>query len=137
VKFITQRYYVGGWGDCVQSSLASILGLDWHAVPDFSPNTCNLAGKWQGYLVQGWLKSEHGIEMFDMWPWEASHGLAPGIDVRGLNIVLAESPRIRPGLHAVVAWNGELIWDPHPKRHMGVGQIREWWILRKNGEPIE
>jgi hypothetical protein len=107
-----------GYGNCFQACLASIFELPIEDIPDWNLN----GGTGWGDIYANWL-AERGLCMIEV---EAA-------GVRDYNICLfpghyivgARSPRFK-GLHAVVGSHGDIVWDPHPERSMGVGEIVDY-----------
>lgn len=94
-----------GHGNCLAACLASILELPCDDVPPVSHSPEQIA----------WLR-DRGFELLRV-PSDA-------FEVRRLPevpyVMTALSPRA-PTFHAVVCRGGEIVWDPHPLRHMGLG----------------
>lgn len=105
---------VGLDGTCFRACLASILDLKESQVPDFGE--------------EGWIE-------------EANEFLAKhGLKYRRVPVTLAkpdgystiEGVSPRGGLHACVAKDGELVWDPHPVElndGQGLVEPRYWGLL--------
>jgi hypothetical protein len=94
------------YGNCLQAAVASALGMELLAVPHFSA-----FGHWEA-ATRLFLR-EHGLD----WRWTAG-ALIP----EDRSIVIGRSPRNPEQKHALVAENGDIIWDPHPS-HAGVSEI--------------
>jgi hypothetical protein len=100
-------------GNCFAACVASILEMPLDSVPHF--------------LGDGW---------FDQWlDWLKQFNLtlinlvvSPDWQPKGYTILAADSPR-GEWLHAVVCLNGEIVWDPHPLREMGVKRWKEWTVF--------
>ena len=84
-------------GNCFSACIASILGLSIEQVPEFTEE----AGGWF-YRWQVWLK-QYGLHL------EISSAPMPG-----LTIADVPSPTMEGQRHSVVAYNGEIIWNPLP-----------------------
>lgn len=106
---ISQTIFNGGnpppgeeCGNCFAACVASILELDLDTVPNFC-NTRGKNGEW-------W-------DRFNAWMREAT-GLVPmmieslGHIKPGYTIMCGPGPRGH--VHSVVAYNGEMVHDPHP-----------------------
>jgi hypothetical protein len=92
---------VGVDGTCFRACLASILDLDEDEVLDFDEGTDgDDDAYWEN--VRGWL-AERGLSYrrVPMYSKPVGYSTIEGISPRG-------------GLHACVALDGELLWDPHP-----------------------
>ncbi len=91
----------GADGNCLAACMASILELPLSSVPEFGED-------WLRDL-NGWL-AERGLayRRVPMYAKPSGWSTIEGISPRG-------------GLHACVAHDGELIWDPHPIED-GTGQ---------------
>lgn len=99
-------------GNCMDACIASILECPLESLPNY-----------------------HGIDWFEVYnSWLADRGLK--IDFRspdesppsGYHMASVCSPR-GPWLHSVVILDGELVHDPSPDRHMGIGEIVRWDVL--------
>lgn len=91
----------GVYGNCVQASVASALGLDLDAVPHFG------AFAWWDAAARLWLRGRS----LD-WRWVPySEGLPDG-----RCIIVGGSPRLATDRHAVAGDEGRIVWDPHPSR---------------------
>lgn len=107
----------GVYGNCLQSAVASALGLDLDAVPNFADFM------WWEPAARLWLRG-HGLD------WRMVSGIPPG-----RSIVIG--PTVRgTGDHAVVGDDGEIAWDPHPSR-AGLLEVKRAYVLEKwpDGEP--
>lgn len=107
----------GVLGNCLQSSIASALGLELDAVPHFA------AFAWWEPAARLWLRGR-GLD------WRRVDGIP-----KGRSIVVG--PTIREtGDHAVVGDGGEIAWDPHPSR-AGLVKVDRAYVLEKwpTGEP--
>lgn len=91
---------VGKRGRCFNACLASILELPEASVPDFDEDDY-----WQS--VDDWLSK------FGLYYRQVPLDIAPV----GWHTVEGTSPR--GGQHAVVGYNGEMVWDPHPEDGTG------------------
>lgn len=115
-------------GDCHAACLASILEIALEAVPKPSPGELADSEGWTGYLER--LREEvlHPRGLHDLNI--AAHTADTGDAWRppGYAIGCAVSPRTG-GYHAFVALDGEVVWDPHPQRAMGLGECREWAVF--------
>lgn len=137
MRFIEQRVISGvpGAGDCMRACVASILDLAYEDVPDLSPD--GTASRGQHWATVDFLR-ERGLGALDYspafregrsyrLPWE-EQDLTGRLDVSGLVLGYAWSPRVRHedgarGGHCVVLLDGTVIWDPHPRRDMGIGSL--------------
>ena len=117
MKPVDQTVFTKGDGDCFPACLASILELPLSGVP------CFLGDDWHARYEE-WL----GALGMGMVSLATVDGLGESWRPPGYSILAAQSPRW-DCLHAVVALNGEVVWDPHPGRAMGVGEWREWTVF--------
>ena len=107
-------------GNCFNACIASVLERPLEEIPDLMLGT---DGKGKGWwpLYQQWFR-EQGFEATaylydDIW------------FPRGYSLMSAQSPR-GDFLHSVVCLDGNVVWDPHPQREMGLGQPADWTILK-------
>ena len=111
-------------GDCFGACVCSILETDLAAFPDlsayFEPDQWN---EWQRqidvYLMQ------HGYVHVDV---EFRKDLRDVVVPRGWSIPYGPTVRSADRLHAVVAYDGRVIHDPHPSR-AGLTSIQGWTLL--------
>lgn len=103
-----------GKGNCWPACIASILECPLENVPDPADDET-----YGGYLrrVNEWLAPQ-GLRL-RQFSFYRTDDKPPGYAILG-----ADSPR--GGSHAVVILDGEIVWDPHPQREMGVGSWREY-----------
>lgn len=96
----------GTQGDCFRACLASLLEKPIEDIPLYVGDDA----QWQKYW--SWLQ-EQGYEL--CW-WQFSPKHQPPADE--FYILSVASPTLAHlGLyHAVVAYNGQVVWDPHPER---------------------
>ncbi len=101
-------------GDCMRAAVASIFELELVDVPHFAdtgPRRDGNALLWL-YAWHGWALTK-GVIVRHFEVHDAEHLALPGYCV-----LSGISPRAEPGTtslrHCCVAWNGELVWDPHP-----------------------
>jgi hypothetical protein len=107
----------GVYGNCLQATIASALGMDLDAVPHFGAFT------WWEPAARLWLRGE-GLD------WRMTGGIPPG-----RSIVIGSTTR-GTGDHAVVGDDGKVAWDPHPTR-AGLTEVKRAYVLEKwpTGEP--
>ncbi len=148
MRYVEQRAVNGDpdSGDCLAACLASILDLDLDEVPNFSPAAMlKRYGEQlppevedlQDWAVAEWLRPR-GFTAESISPWCAEGGewAFPRVDVGGLLIASAWSPRLPDMAHAVVTLDGTLLWDPHPRRHLGIGPVFAWLIIEREGRRL-
>ena len=107
MKPITQTILTAPGGNCFPACLASILEMDMADVPNFQGDD------WQ-LRYHEWLQPL-GLALL-------TTGIPPGEALErfrvfllpGYTILAVDSPRFAPLLHAVVALDGKVVWDPHP-----------------------
>lgn len=119
LREVTQQYLAddptGVPGDCVRAAVASLLDREPHQVPHF------IAGDFDGrvwwYALKGWAATNG---------WAVTRrGLLPRQENVPLpTFGLACGPSERGHSHAVVAVDGEIVWDPHPSR-AGILRVKE------------
>lgn len=108
--------------DCFSACVASILELPLEEVAYFPT---------QDLEVDAWMTA------WVLWLDERGYDLYGGIvhpfwkRPEGYWILSAESPRLDGKNHAVVCKDGEIVWDPHPERDMGVGKWVAWYQIEK------
>lgn len=120
LREVTQRYLAddptGVPGDCVSAAVASLLDREPHQVPHFIAGSDIDSRVWW-YALKGWAATNG---------WTVTRrGLLP----RQENVPLpafgiACGPSERGVSHAVVAVDGEIVWDPHPSR-AGILRVKE------------
>jgi len=106
-------------GNCFQACMASILELPLDAVPDFMPFD-DWTVRWNTWLRPMNLAIMHCTLPQDPEEVQTFRQMC----MPGYTIPSADSPR-GDWMHAVVAFDGEVVWDPHPRRDMGLGAWRE------------
>lgn len=145
----------GGGGNCVAACVASIFGLPleecWPAIPSggdyqavcrwtdgrypaLHPIHKLVAGHWYGEGERSrFLDSYPPVESVE-WPFApAGFWIASVVSPRG--VLQRIDGELKPSLHAVVMYGGEVAWDPHPEREMGIGGVYSamWWVVRNPG----
>jgi hypothetical protein len=108
-----EQTIIGEEGNCFAACLATLLEVSIGIVPNF------LGDDWFDQYV-AWL-APYNLGLFSFrvaqayhWPWY--------MDYAGYAILGGASPRLPGSFHAVIVRKGEIIFDPHPKRHMGIGE---------------
>ena len=96
---------IGGSGTCFRACLASILHLGESQVPDFSDDT------W--YDEANEFLSHHGL----------GYRRVPVDGAKPVGYSTIEGVSPRGGLHACVAFNGDLVHDPHMPDGTGNGLV--------------
>lgn len=102
-------------GNCFDACIASILECPIEEVPHYTDPKW-LQKYWYWLQDRGW---DLDYQLF-------REGEAPP---EGYAILAVKSPR-GPIEHAVVIKDGEIVWDPHPERALGVGAWVDYCILR-------
>lgn len=121
LREVTQRYLAddptGVPGDCVSAAVASLLDREPHQVPHFIAASDIDSRVWW-YALKGWAASNG---------WNVTRrGLLPRQENVPLpTFGLACGPSERGVSHAVVAVDGEIVWDPHPSR-AGILRVFAW-----------
>ena len=101
----------GVYGNCLQAAIASALGLEIDAVPNFAAFT------WWEPAARLWLRGL-GLD------WRSVEGIP-----FGRSIVIGTTDR-STGLHAVVGDDGGIAWDPHPSRS-GLIDVKRCLVLEE------
>ncbi len=109
MKPVTQSR-VGEDGTCFRACIASILEVPESRVPDFGSASEDEERWWDD--IQSWL-AKRGL----------SYSRVPVDGVRPIGYTTIEGVSPRGGLHACVAYNGELVHDPHPQDGTGRGLV--------------
>lgn len=110
-------------GNCFPACIASVLELPLHLVPHPTAEEGASEAGWREYLVrvQAWLARMNlclvGVGMCLHWK------------PAGLALLGAASPR-GEYIHSVVCRDGDIVWDPHPERAMGVGEWLDWHVFQ-------
>lgn len=147
----------GTLGNCVAACVASIFGVTiaWLEEKGIVPGSgFQDVAKWTSehwpglqYRERDFCRNYRVVEgdgrggEDDRWEYDlpdpdlrpdapCGYWIAHVVSPRGL---LKHGPyRGMPVQHAVVMRGGEMVWDPHPQRDMGVGQLvgMGWWVMR-------
>lgn len=114
-------------GNCHAACIASILEVPLEAVPQ--PTVMEMADfeGWACYLERVRREFLHPRNLHDM-TFGVRDGLGQLVRPLGYSILCAASPRTG-GAHAVVALDGAIVFDPHPRREMGLGEWHDWTIF--------
>jgi hypothetical protein len=117
ILYSPDREARGVYGNCLQSAIASALGLELDAVPHVG------AFAWWEPAARLWLRGR-GLD------WR----MVPGIP-SGRSIVVGSTLR-GTGDHAVVGDDGKVARDPHPSR-AGLTEVKRAYVLEPwpTGEP--
>jgi hypothetical protein len=114
-RFVEQRYANDCWNACV----ASLFALPYDAVSDM-PRGDGSDPRWRSAWT-AWF-AERGYAWWDR-PLSAEDPSVTGyVGFGELTIVCGRSPRTA-GDHCVLMRGGEVVWDPHPQREMGLGPL--------------
>lgn len=145
----------GGGGNCVAACIASIFELPLPQVFPEVPNggSAQAIFDWTAkhhpglayvdrtlgrYEQRGELYHEvDGYEVIEhapqerLPPWSVDFWIGYFVSPRGV-LSHKEYGIWHPSLHAVVCRRREVLWDPHPRRDMGVGALRKtgYWIVK-------
>lgn len=113
---------------CWQTSVACILEVSPNALP--CQVTLDAADMSYHNAVNSYLIKHHGLFYSQLYPYQFSGMLVRPDWFGGHYVVIGETVRtpISDILHAAVACNGAVVWDPHPSRD-GLTSVREWGIL--------
>lgn len=116
---IEQTIFTPPNGNCMAACIASILEMPLDDVPNYHGED------WYDHY-QAWLH-ERGMCLI-RWEHVDSADHYNALAAIGYAILNARSPRGNYG-HAVVTYGGEIVWDPSPDRHMGVGEYLDWCVI--------
>ena len=120
MKGVEQTKFSWPVGDCVRAAWATILGLPFEEVPDFSPGVLG-SGSDQLQMEREWIRTlgfdlvvvPAGSDPVDV-PDDVCH-LISGLSPRGFG-------------HRCVGRGGKLVWDPHPS-HLGLDELWSYTFL--------
>jgi len=112
----------GQYGDCQRAVIASLLDLPIADVPHFTKESNGDAVKfWEMLQV---FCGKHGYAYLQV---PAKSGSAfYGLDTGVYHEISGPSPRGNGTFHAVVGFDGEIVFDPHPSRAGLAGDPCEW-----------
>jgi hypothetical protein len=114
-------------GNCHPACIASILEVPLDAVPQPTVEEMASYEGWGQYCERLRRNFLHPRNLHDIaFPIHSVEGDL--VKPPGYAILCAKSPRTS-GYHSVVAFNGEIVWDPHPQREMGVGEWSDWTVF--------
>jgi hypothetical protein len=103
-------------GNCFAASVASVLELPLAAVPNFEDdrqyNDSDWFGRWNEWLA---------LLNLTFVGWDAQADWKP----KGYSILTCRPPGAR-SLHAIVALNGEPVWNPMPGYGERIGNLGDW-----------
>jgi len=116
MKPVDQTDLTSTHGNCLSACVASILELSLADVPWFS-----LAGEQWWDVLAAWVRTR-GLGVTYYVPLGEMH--AP----RGYSIVGGASPRFPGATHACVAYDGNVVHDPHPSR-VGLTNIKDFIVI--------
>lgn len=119
----------GQRGDCLKCCLASILGLTYDDVPHFAA----MGDDWWTAKTN-WLRERGWILGSAFWSVDADDPTKLCGYTQGYWLAGVKSRRTRPDgshlSHMVVMLDGEIAWDPHPKRADGHLGFNDGYVLR-------
>ncbi len=123
-----EQTILGENGNCFAACVASILELPIKKVPNLGIGTENY--DWAEWMLawNQWLADRNfGLSVVHYYEWEGVSNTKP----HGYSILSAKSPRLKEQdlNHAVVCLNGEIVFDPHPQREMGVGSWEYFYVF--------
>lgn len=105
-------------GNCFAACLASILECAIDELPEFEEQGDSFLE-----AVFAWCK-ENDIEMV------CAINRYPPL---GYSVLVGRSPRSNCLQHAVIAFDGEPVFDPHPDGNYLAGAVTEWWTFKNMG----
>jgi hypothetical protein len=109
-------------GDCLRACVATVLGLPLEDVPHFVQYIEHPAGTDRSL----WWWAMYG---FCRWyGWAVGYNDDPLDPPKGWALADGKSPRGH--MHVVVAYDGEVVFDPHPSR-AGLTDITGWMPMVK------
>lgn len=122
-----QQTIIGPQGNCYAACVASILEIDIHTLPVPREEEQGIEG-WRLYM--GRLNGQL-IRDYNIW---IQNNLTFGEDnsypyLPGYHICSIRSPRVDGSLHAVVAKDGKIVWDPHPEKCASEIEIVCWDLV--------
>lgn len=144
------RWRPGGGGNCVAACVASIFEVplsdcspeipdggsftavcEWTAKrhPGIRANCKIVGGHWfKRGTIERFVDSYPPVDVVE--PPVSGYWIAGVVSPRG--VLMRVDQEIKPSLHCVVMYGSELVWDPHPKREMGIGGVYDatWWTVR-------
>jgi hypothetical protein len=110
-------------GNCMAACVASILELPIEAIPDV--DAVERAGWHFTNVLSSYLAVHHGLTYATVPDYLMGGVRVPGYHVIGGPTVRTPATGIH---HAVVGWDGKMVWDPHPAR-TGLTEVRDWSVL--------
>jgi hypothetical protein len=124
MKPVEQTRLSGTDGNCFAACLASLFEVALDEVPQATPQELDK------HNDDGWLQYTERLNQEFLLPrgFYIVTFKYDGWKPRGYALLAAQSPR-HDGLHSVVCLDGEIVYDPHPRRDMGVGEWKEWDVL--------
>ena len=112
---VEQTIFLPPHGNCLAACMASVLELSLDEVPN--PTGSDWIDVW---IV--WLRPRgFGLTLVGCPDEPDQMELFKARYMPGYTILTGQSPR-GDWLHAVVARDGEIVWDPSPQREMGLGK---------------
>lgn len=107
-------------GNCFEACLASILEIPLESIPHFVGDDW-----WERYLEHFGAR---GVELLYV---PLGGGVPKGYSAAG-----GPSPRHAGVMHSVVCLDGEMVWDPHPRRDIErMGPVVDYVVAVRKGEP--
>jgi hypothetical protein len=111
-------------GNCYAACIASVLECSLDEVPQPREDKGGTPEGWEQYLTRLHEEFLYPRNLRTVF-LDATTGYVPA----GYSILGAVSSR-GDWLHAVVAFDGEIVYDPHPLREMGVREWKDWTIFQ-------
>lgn len=113
---VDQTRFAGDHPNCLAACLATIFEVPIEEID--SPALASGGTQWAALME---VCHAHGYHPFSYSPSPEDGGPFPPIAPPGYHIACSET-------HATVAYNGEIVHDPHPRRS-GVKVVTEWILL--------
>lgn len=100
-------------GNCLEACIASILEIPLETIPHF--RGCSWVNQYNEWIAQ------FGLSIRNISLGGEPDDTQRPVQMPGFTILSTESLRHEGKLHAVVCYDGVVVYDPHPQREEGVG----------------
>jgi hypothetical protein len=127
---VEQTHLMPPLGNCFDACMASILEMSLDVMPHHTGTDWIL--RWND-----WLRPRNLCMIVTPIPDREQLHLYADHLMPGYTVLAARSPR-GDWLHAVVCYDGKVVWDPHPKRDAGLGEWKEvsYLVLLDPTKPV-